>query len=794
MTLIINPTENNKMNFTIIEGKQELEKKYVNKNIISPDTFNEIYKQVSPKFYGYMDWIIQQYLQKKEIKEILPILDQFIKYKYKIKEKDINKYENLEELQKEIEIAKQTKSKKETKLAGAEKVYEDENVLVIIPNTFEASCYYGANTKWCTTSVNNPSHFKSYKGQGKLFYIIDKKENKKFAIFSYYLFDFINLPENEYTVGFDENDKDIKPDFIIKKYNLNPKLFENKIINSKELAKTKEGIETLLIFLDVKNYIINEDLTVDSSNAYINGKNIKYFPFKWNKIGNIFDCENNYITSFENFPNIVNGRFSFLDNNITGNLVYYKEGEKFEENYKNGKKDGKYYSWHDNGKLNREWNYKDGNYDGKQYWWYKNEKLYKEENYKNGKRDGKEYWWWPNGNKESETNYENGELNGKQYEWYNNGKLYKEENYKNGKKDGKQYRWYSNEKLSCEENYKDGILDGKQYLWYDNGKLYKEENYKNGKRDGKEYWWYNDGGLFHEYNYKNGKLITNEIKSITKFKILKESIIDQPQIEKNPYVWQDNKLNPQIKDKILEILKDKNIDYKEVYIIGSITGTQYTEESDIDITVFSNVPIEELKKYRKIFKIINSRTYFGVFPLNYFFRNDKIENVIKISDAIYDLIKDKWIKKSETTDKDYLESVLENPLKLADKIARKLDIELDEISEDVIEIMDRYRNKDYNVDKKLENLQLEIENYVGELDEVHRKRTEIFTKALEDSDFKSIKKLGSANLLPWNIIYKYLIKNLYYKINSIFKDVLKTEEIKEKEVKELFDKFVRFWM
>jgi len=723
VTLIINPTENNKMNFTIIEGKQELEKKYVNKNIISPDTFNEIYKQVSPKFYGYMDWIIQQYLQKKEIKEILPILDQFIKYKYKIKEKDINKYENLEELQKEIEIAKQTKSKKETKLAGAEKVYEDENVLVIIPNTFEASCYYGANTKWCTTSVNNPSHFKSYKGQGKLFYIIDKKEHYKFAIFSYYLFDFINLPENEYTVGFDENDKDIKPDFIIKKYNLNPKLFENKIINSKELAKTKEGIETLLIFLDVKNYIINEDLSVDVHDILLRNKNIKFLPFKFNKIkGNFEINSSNNLTSFENFPNIINGDLGIYGTNITGNLIYNKDGIKYEVNYKKGEK------------------------------------------------------------------------NGKQYSWYENGKLEHEKNYKIGEKNGKQYSWDMDGKLNHEYNYKNGEYNGKQYSWWSNGKINYEWNFKNGKKEGKQYTWHENGKLWYEKNYKNGELIANEIKSITKFKILKESIIDQPQIEKNPYVWQDNKLNPQIKDKILEILKDKNIDFKEVYIIGSITGTQYTEESDIDITVFSNVPIEELKKYRKIFKIINSRTYFGVFPLNYFFRNDKIENVIKISDAIYDLIKNKWIKKSETTDKDYLESVLENPLKLADKIARKLDIELDEISEDVIEIMDRYRNKDYNVDKKLENLQLEIENYVGELDEVHRKRTEIFTKALEDSDFKSIKKLGSANLLPWNIIYKYLIKNLYYKINSIFKDVLKTEEIKEKEVKELFDKFVRFWM
>ena len=45
--------------------------------------------------------------------------------------------------------------------------------MVVKPNTLEASCYYGAGTKWCTTTKDT-SHFKDYIAKGPLYYIIDK--------------------------------------------------------------------------------------------------------------------------------------------------------------------------------------------------------------------------------------------------------------------------------------------------------------------------------------------------------------------------------------------------------------------------------------------------------------------------------------------------------------------------------------------------------------------------------------------------------------------------------------------
>ena len=43
----------------------------------------------------------------------------------------------------------------------------------MVPETKEASCYYGAGTKWCTAQTDR-DYFRSYKEKGELYYIIDK--------------------------------------------------------------------------------------------------------------------------------------------------------------------------------------------------------------------------------------------------------------------------------------------------------------------------------------------------------------------------------------------------------------------------------------------------------------------------------------------------------------------------------------------------------------------------------------------------------------------------------------------
>ena len=83
----------------------------------------------------------------------------------------------------------------------------------------------------------------------------------------------------------------------------------------------------------------------------------------------------------------------------------------------------------------------------------------REGNYKDGKRDGKWTSWYEDGLKLSEGNYKDGMKDGKWTSWYENGLKWTDRNYKDGKEDGKSTEWFANGQIKSEENYKDGKKD-----------------------------------------------------------------------------------------------------------------------------------------------------------------------------------------------------------------------------------------------------------------------------------------------------------------------------------------------
>ena len=276
------------------------------------------------------------------------------------------------------------------------------------------------------------------------------------------------------------------------------------------------------------------------------------------------------------------------------------------------------------------------------------------------------------------------------------------------------------------------------------------------------------------------------------FHKIHESIIDDPQPSENPYVWRDGKINPLIRIRVVDLLTEKKIPFREIMIIGSITGKFWSVDSDIDVTVFCDVNDETLLEYRKLARIMNERNFFGTFPMSFYFRTDNPKELETLADGIYDLLQDHWVK--EPLEIDEVEEALKNPKKLAEAIARRLDTELDKISADVQELTTNYGKSDLNFDEKLNFLQLELDDYVIELDAIHKKRLNEFTKALEGSELKTYQHYKTKNILPWNIIYKLLTKWLYFKWQGIFRDELKTGEVKMQEAKDIFRRFVRYWI
>lgn len=97
--------------------------------------------------------------------------------KIKVAPKDINSYSPklLSHILENLPESKKEKSKSISK--EAEKIYEDNNILVLRPMTRNASCKYGANTKWCTAGRLD-NRFSQHFDDGLLVYYIIKPNVK----------------------------------------------------------------------------------------------------------------------------------------------------------------------------------------------------------------------------------------------------------------------------------------------------------------------------------------------------------------------------------------------------------------------------------------------------------------------------------------------------------------------------------------------------------------------------------------------------------------------------------------
>ena len=98
-----------------------------------------------------------------------------------IQDTDLTTYDNFSKIQEQLNIAYTKKVLKEER-SLVDVVFENDEWLAIRPLTFESSKKYGAGTKWCTTSENNPHHFYRYSDMGVLIYLYNKLNNRKFGI------------------------------------------------------------------------------------------------------------------------------------------------------------------------------------------------------------------------------------------------------------------------------------------------------------------------------------------------------------------------------------------------------------------------------------------------------------------------------------------------------------------------------------------------------------------------------------------------------------------------------------
>ena len=105
-------------------------------------------------------------------------------------EGDLFKYKSIADLGSFIEtldidtILGRTKGEQSSDINSAasniEVPYEDDVWKVVIPKSYEASCYWGNGTKWCTATRETDEWYNDYSSQGPLYILIDKKTKDKY--------------------------------------------------------------------------------------------------------------------------------------------------------------------------------------------------------------------------------------------------------------------------------------------------------------------------------------------------------------------------------------------------------------------------------------------------------------------------------------------------------------------------------------------------------------------------------------------------------------------------------------
>ena len=154
---------------------------------LSPDIFDAIIKgsaDIAPN-QKYLEWIVDRLIKsqldnpespastKDSVEEVLSFVSAFDKVQNRLEQKDLYQYATIDELFKVLTAADSQQRRQVSEREDAEKVYESDRYVVVVPETKEASCYYGAGTKWCTAQTDR-DYFKNYKENGELYYIIDK--------------------------------------------------------------------------------------------------------------------------------------------------------------------------------------------------------------------------------------------------------------------------------------------------------------------------------------------------------------------------------------------------------------------------------------------------------------------------------------------------------------------------------------------------------------------------------------------------------------------------------------------
>ncbi len=216
-------------------------------------------------------------------------------------------------------------------------------------------------------------------------------------------------------------------------------------------------------------------------------------------------------TSIDLFPNKSKMQeIEWVNGLLHGTKTEYFQGGvlvRAKMNFREGKRNGPFIFYHDNGKVKLQGKYVNDLLDSTVNAFYENGSPKYIHNFSMGIQVGELITYYKNGNIEQKTTLKNEKPHGTMYTYYEAGNLRLESTYNEGVRDGKYIRYHLTGLMAEESYFKNGIQDSVSRYW-DNvfGTLMKEEYYKMGKKDGTWYTFNEFGDTITMYNYSEDVL------------------------------------------------------------------------------------------------------------------------------------------------------------------------------------------------------------------------------------------------------------------------------------------------
>lgn len=247
--------------------------------------------------------------------------------------------------------------------------------------------------------------------------------------------------------------------------------------------------------------------------SYFNSGELRY-------IGDI-DQEGNLTSKFISFrqDGSVSTTGNFSNGKRNGSWTWYFENGNTDDRltYVDGLIQGPYKSFYPNGTPNKIATYKDDYYNGDYYQYNSVGTLSLKTTYAEGYMDGIKNTYYITGepNLQYEIPITKNQYNGLAKEYFMTGELATEKEFTDGNGQGFEKQYYRNGKLKSLYLYNNGLIDGKIEEYYSNGNKSTEGYFTNDQRSGSWVDYYESGNVKSTYEYNTDGALCNSLKEYT---------------------------------------------------------------------------------------------------------------------------------------------------------------------------------------------------------------------------------------------------------------------------------------